>query len=137
MDIFPPTDFHTSTYFADPTTGKESLIIIGGIGYPGQASRYRTGVYQLDLMDFSIRRVDTTGAGPIGGTDHHKAELIIEPEQAVMRITMEELKGTVDTLGGVDFITTELRGTSIVREESGVYGPRHEPSAQFVRRGEN
>lgn len=57
VDIFPPTDFHTSTYFADPRTGKESMSIIGGLGYTGQASRDQTDVYQLDLTDFSIQRL--------------------------------------------------------------------------------
>ena len=92
VDVFPPTDFHTSTYFADPTTGKESILIIGGIGYPGQASRNRTEIHRLDLSDFSIHRLETSGASPAGGTSGHKAALIDEHGQPAIRITMEESK---------------------------------------------
>ena len=90
VDVFPPTDYHTSTYYADSKTGKEMIFIIGGIGYPGQASRDRTDIYKLDLSDFSIRRVETSGIGPLGPTHHynqHKTELLIEDEQPVIRIT--------------------------------------------------
>lgn len=66
--------------------------MIGGLGYAGQASRHQTEVYQLDLTDFSIQRLDTTGVGPIGGIDHHKAELVGEQEQAAIKITTEESK---------------------------------------------
>ena len=66
--------------------------MIGGLGYPSQASRGQTNVYQLDLMDFSIQRLDTTGLGPIGGTDHHKAELAGEQEQTAIKITTEDSK---------------------------------------------
>ena len=107
MDIFPPTDFHTSTYFADPATGKEWLIIIGGLGYGGQASREQTDVYQLDLTDFSIQRLHTSGIGPIGGTHHHKAELVGGQGQAAIRITTEEVKELVDKEGGKDAVMTE------------------------------
>ncbi|CAF9921043.1 MAG: hypothetical protein ALECFALPRED_001696 [Alectoria fallacina] len=107
VDIFPPTDFHTSTYFADPATGKEWLIIIGGLGYGGQASREQTDVYQLDLTDFSIQRLHTSGIGPIGGTHHHKAELVGGQGQAAIRITTEEVKELVDKEGGKDAVMTE------------------------------
>ena len=64
--------------------------MIGGLGYASQASRRQTDVYQLDLMDFSIQRLGTTGLGPIGGTDHHKAELVGEQDQTAMKVTTEE-----------------------------------------------
>lgn len=107
VEIFPPTDFHTSTYFADPTTGKESIIIVGGLGYGGQASGIQTEVYQLDLTDFSIRRRDTSGVGPSGGIHHHKAELVTRQGQAAIMITTEEVKELVDTEGGKDSPTAE------------------------------
>ena len=68
-------------------TGKESIFIIGGLGYPDQASRDRTLVHQLDLREFSIRQVETCGAGPDGGTHGHKAQLVDQHEQAAIRIT--------------------------------------------------
>jgi hypothetical protein len=75
IDVFPPTDFHTSTYVCDPRSGKESIYIIGGLGYESSALRNRTDVYQLDLSNFSIRRLETVGAKPLGGTHRHNAEL--------------------------------------------------------------
>lgn len=66
--------------------------MIGGLGYASQASRQQTDVYQLDLTDFSMQRLDTIGRGPIGGTHHHKAELVGEQEQAAIKITTEEIK---------------------------------------------
>ena len=90
VDVFPPTDFHTSTYYADPKTGQKYIFIIGGLGYADQASRNRTDVYRLDLSDFSIHRVETSGAGPTRGTHNHKAELFTENEQPVIRITRKE-----------------------------------------------
>lgn len=92
VEIFPPTDFHTSTYFVDPTTGKESIIIVGGLGYTGQASRSQTDVYQLDLTDFSIQRLNTSGGGPTGGTSKHEAELIGGEGQAAIKIMTAESK---------------------------------------------
>ncbi|KAF6220511.1 hypothetical protein HO133_002944 [Letharia lupina] len=92
VETFPPTDFHTSTYFVDPTTGKESIIIVGGLGYTGQASRSQTDVYQLDLTDFSIQRLNTSGVGPTGGTSKHKAELIGGEGQAAIKVMTAESK---------------------------------------------
>lgn len=90
IDVFPPTDYHTSTYFADSTLGKEYIFIIGGLGYLGDASRDQTAVHRLDLSDFSMQRLETSGAGPSGGTHGHKAELIGIDNQPVINITKKE-----------------------------------------------
>ncbi len=95
IDIFPPTDFHTSTFYVDPMTGKEHILIIGGLGYDNQASRDRTDVYRLDLNDFSMHKLETYGMGPIGGTSHHKARLLDELEQPAIRVTIMEDKNWV------------------------------------------
>ncbi|KAL9135715.1 MAG: hypothetical protein Q9175_003084 [Cornicularia normoerica] len=118
VDIFPPTDFHTSTYFANPTTGKESMIIIGGLGYAGQASRDQTDVYQLDLTDFSIQRLVTSGTSPTGGTSHHKAELIAVQGQAAIKITTQEGKELIIEEGGTASTTTEEGEKSSDEDES-------------------
>src|ERR1700761_816760 len=78
LDVFPPTDFHTSTYFVDQKCGDEYIYIVGGLGYTGAASRERTDVYRLDLSDFSIHHLETSGAKPAGGTQRHEAQLIDE-----------------------------------------------------------
>ena len=108
VDVFPPTDFHTSTFYMDPTTAKEYILIIGGLGYVDQASRERTDIYRLDLNDFSMHRVETSGAGPIGGTYNHKAELLNEGEQPVIKITMqtEESQESTEVVDGEESTAT-------------------------------
>ncbi len=112
IDIFPPTDFHTSTLYVDPMTSKEHILIIGGLGHTYQASRDRTDVYRLDLNDFGMRRLETSGAGPIGGTSHHKAELLDELEQPAIRITIK---------GDKDWIFKEERQESNTTREGKVF----------------
>lgn len=57
-EIFPPTDFHTATYY------DYGVFIIGNLGYL-DARRWReTPVYRLDLANFSIDKVHTKGEGP-------------------------------------------------------------------------
>lgn len=90
--IFPPTDFHTSTYIEDPTTGNSYIIIIGALGYQDATSRHTTEVYQLSLRDFSIARIKTVGEGPVGGTAEHSAELVDSAEGALIVITRQDSK---------------------------------------------
>jgi hypothetical protein len=65
-DIFPSTDSHTATLVGD------SIYIIGNLGYPKERNFGFTPVYKLNLNDYSIAKVETTGemAGWIFG---HKA----------------------------------------------------------------
>lgn len=93
------------------------MIIIGGLGYGGQASREQTDVYKLDLTDFSIQRVHTSGIGPIGGTHHHKAELVGGQGQAAIRITTEGVKELVDKEEGKDAVMTEDEEKSFTMEK--------------------
>ena len=95
VDVFPPTDFHTSTYVFDSESDKEFILIIGGLGYHDSALRDQTDVYRLDLSDFSIHRLETSGAKPPGGTQRHTAALIHDahdPEPRI-KITTEEGQG--------------------------------------------
>lgn len=87
VGIFPPIDYHTSTFWADPATGKGYIIIIGGAGYDNQASHHQTDVYILDLSHFAIVRLATSGTGPPGGTSIFKAELLDLDGQPAIRIT--------------------------------------------------
>ena len=66
--IFPPTDFHTATLVGD------SIWIIGGLGYAGERKIGKTPVHRLNLNDFSIHRVDTSGELP-GWINRHQATL--------------------------------------------------------------
>jgi hypothetical protein len=61
--VFPPTDFHTATYCKDDT-GKEVIYIIGGLGYRESIHKTELVVSLLDLHDYSITRLTTTGEVP-------------------------------------------------------------------------
>jgi hypothetical protein len=68
-DVFAPTDFHTATYHQDDKSGGQYIYIIGGLGYLNGPHRTATVTYRLDLADFSIRRMETTGDEPPVGKD--------------------------------------------------------------------
>ncbi len=65
---FAPTDFHTATLFDD------HILIIGNCGYQGDRRVGETPVYRLNLSDFSIQAVETTGEKP-GWINRHSAVL--------------------------------------------------------------
>ncbi|PHN02110.1 hypothetical protein [Flavilitoribacter nigricans] len=56
--VFPPTDFHTSTKVGN------QIIIIGGLGYQKDRVARRTNMHILDLDDFSITSMSTSGKNP-------------------------------------------------------------------------
>ncbi len=66
--VFEPTDFHTATLFG------HTLWIVGGLGYPDQR-KGNIPVYQLDVRDYSIKRVETSGHVP-PRIYHHRANLV-------------------------------------------------------------
>lgn len=66
--VFPPTDFHTATLVGD------SIWIIGGLGYAEDREITATAVYRLDLADFSIHKIGTTGQLP-SCIHRHRAKL--------------------------------------------------------------
>ncbi|KAK4234102.1 hypothetical protein C8A03DRAFT_38144 [Achaetomium macrosporum] len=63
-DVFPPTDFHTSTYIKDESSGREHIYIIGGLGGGDSPHRTATLTHRLDLQDYSIQRIETSGEAP-------------------------------------------------------------------------
>jgi hypothetical protein len=67
-EVFRPTDFHTATL-----VGK-SIYIIGNLGYPSERRFGSTQVYRLDLNNFAMEEVQTSGDNP-GWISHHKATL--------------------------------------------------------------
>ena len=67
-DVFPPTDFHTATLLGD------HILLIGSLGYGGQRQEGVTQVLRLNLDDFSIHSVETSGENP-GWINRHKAVL--------------------------------------------------------------
>lgn len=57
-DVFPPTDFHTATYFDG------FVFIIGGLGYHGERKLGTTPVYRLNCKTWKIGMVETSGDNP-------------------------------------------------------------------------
>jgi len=86
--IFPPTDFHTATLVKHTTLQQEYIYIIGGLGYIDSVTRTQTDVFRLNISDFSITKMDTTGEGPAGGINNHTAEL--ELDKRTIKITPQD-----------------------------------------------
>ncbi|MEJ2405145.1 MAG: ankyrin repeat domain-containing protein [Candidatus Thiodiazotropha sp.] len=68
---FPPTDFHTATRV------DEYIYIIGSLGYADTRSYGMTSVFRLNLDDFHMEAVKTSGEMP-GWIYDHRARLITE-----------------------------------------------------------
>lgn len=67
-DVFPPTDFHSATLLGD------HILLIGSLGYSGKRTQGVTQVLRVNLADFSIDAVETTGDNP-GWINRHDARL--------------------------------------------------------------
>jgi len=67
-EVFPPTDFHTATLADD------AIFLIGSLGYVENRPTGRTQVLRLNLKDFSIDRIETSGEAP-GWISRHRARL--------------------------------------------------------------
>jgi hypothetical protein len=67
-EVFPPTDFHTATLVDD------AIILIGSLGYYENRPVGRTQVLSLNLKDFSIDRIESSGELP-GWISRHQARL--------------------------------------------------------------
>lgn len=67
-NVFPPTDFHTATFF------KGSVYIIGRLGYHGTRKFGTTPVYRLNSRNWKMQPIVTTGDIP-GWIFKHRATL--------------------------------------------------------------
>lgn len=65
--VFPPTDFHTASLVDN------RIIVIGCIGYMKDRRPGYTPVYALDLADYHISEIPTSGPNP-GWVFKHEAE---------------------------------------------------------------
>ena len=108
------------------------IFIIGGLGYANQASRERMDIYKLDLSDFSIHRVATSGTGPIGPVHNHKSELLIENEQPVIRITTKPEKNKPSTC-----MAAGEESTASAKNEGTLPADDNEKTATPTRYGQN
>ncbi|CAF1334832.1 unnamed protein product, partial [Didymodactylos carnosus] len=88
--VFPPTDFHTATYVKNSDDEEDFIYIIGGLGYLNSSHRRETHVYRLGLSDFRIHRMKTTGIGPLGCTERHRAALKIVGGRKMIEICLKD-----------------------------------------------
>jgi hypothetical protein len=65
-EVFPPTDFHTATVAGD------RIVIVGGLGYQDCRRPGHTPVYTLDLSQYSVSEIATSGEMP-GWISEHEA----------------------------------------------------------------
>ena len=70
-DVFPPADFHSATLVG------QQIWLIGCFGYPEQRRANQTQVLCLNVDDFSISAVPTSGEAP-GWIHRHRATLTEE-----------------------------------------------------------
>jgi hypothetical protein len=63
-ELFPPTDFHTATLAND------QVVIIGCLGYKDERRPGYTPVYSLDLSNYRISEVKTSGDMPVWISEH-------------------------------------------------------------------
>jgi hypothetical protein len=66
-EIFPPTDFHSATLI------DSQIVLVGSIGYSKARRAGYTPVYSLDVNNYSIREIKTTGENP-GWISRHEAQ---------------------------------------------------------------
>ncbi len=81
-DVFPPTDFHTATLV------DSKIVIIGSLGYPVERHIMTTQVYILDINDYVITKMDSSG-NPPGWIHEHTATL--SPDETYITVTQGQI----------------------------------------------
>ncbi|TCI01085.1 hypothetical protein EZV61_19300 [Corallincola luteus] len=75
---FPPSDFHTATLIGS------KIVLIGSLGYPQERVEASTQLYLLDLNDFKISPINSSGKSP-GWIHRHEA--ILDTSQTSITVT--------------------------------------------------
>lgn len=130
-EVFQPTDFHTASLVG------ERIIVVGCIGYPDDRRPGHTPVYALDLADYHISEISTTGANP-GWVSKHDAGA--SPEGAITTPVQQNsrayrqahAKSSPETTGPdhpdqASSRNTQLQVPPTLRIHSGRPAPRHSP----------
>ncbi|ELS05021.1 hypothetical protein Xen7305DRAFT_00047600 [Xenococcus sp. PCC 7305] len=82
-DEFPPTDFHSATLLGN------KIIIIGNLGYYEERNQSNTQIYLLNLDNFKIEKVNSSGNSP-GWIHGHRA--VLSADRKFITVT----KGKID-----------------------------------------
>jgi hypothetical protein len=89
-EVFPPTDFHTATL-----VGNE-IVVIGSVGYKEERRYGYTPVYRLDLADYHMTKLVSSGDVP-GWVSKHTARLegdgtvVVAGGQVILKRDTQEL----------------------------------------------
>jgi len=67
-DVFPPTDFHSATLI-----NGDQILLIGSLGYPADRRPDQTQLLLLDLNDYRMSTLETSGELP-GWISRHEAQ---------------------------------------------------------------
>jgi len=111
-EVFPPTDFHSTTLVG------EWIYLIGNLGYPAtrEAFGYQTPVFRFHTGSGKIERVATSGESP-GWIHSHQAKL----DHGSIRVFQGKVL-TVDGDGETDI--TGLRGSFALDLATGIWTKR-------------
>jgi len=105
-EVFPPTDFHTTTLT------ERQLIIIGGLGYKNERIFGHTPVYALNQSDFHIEKIETSGEHP-GWIHKHEAQI---DEAGIITIRggkiVREYQGRQSFISNIEEYTLDLSSRS-------------------------
>lgn len=102
-EVFPPTDFHSATYFDG------AIYIIGGLGYHGSRQFGTTPIYRLDCESWKIEPFESSGDNP-GWIYEHTAHV---KEEGVLVIASGKL--CVEANGEENHIDNDSEFTLDVR----------------------
>jgi hypothetical protein len=109
-DAFPPTDFHTATYY------EGFIYLIGSLGYHGSRLFGTTPVYRFEVNTWKVEVVETTGNSP-GWIYKHKARLT-EADKLVIsggKVAVE-VEGKEDHVDNEGEYTLDLKSRIWTRE---------------------
>jgi hypothetical protein len=134
---FPPTDFHTASHVGD------RVVVVGCLGYPDDRRPGHTPVYSLDLSDYHISEVPTTGEAP-GWVFKHEADVtpdgvitirggeVIEERDGERRYRRNVEEFALDTRSGVWRRLTSRNWVqfSIRQEDRGLFVLEQRPEGE-------
>lgn len=134
-EVFPPTDFHSATLIGN------EIIIIGCIGYKDERRYGHTPVYRLDLADYHVTEVVSSGDMP-GWIFKHTARLASDgtvvvadgevvlkrDEREIYRPNVEEYALDVLSSTWRRLTNRKWRQFAICKEKRGMFDIEHWPA---------
>lgn len=137
-ELFPPTDFHTATLAND------QVVIIGCLGYKDERRPGYTPVYSLDLSNYRISEVKTSGDMP-GWISEHEASYdsnglitirrghIVQEYRSQQRICNNFEDYSLDVTSGVWRRLTNRNWLEFsIRREDGLFVLEHRPKPEAL-----